>query len=68
MLGDRDLVEVEGAHRLDQDHDPGDDRRRPVGMQAGDPARSARGSEASCESIRWIEGRARTWPCTREGS
>ncbi len=36
MLGDRDLLEAEGAHRLDQDHDAGDDRRRAVGVQAGD--------------------------------
>ena len=27
MLGDGDLLEAEGAHRLDQDHDAGDDRR-----------------------------------------
>ena len=36
MLGDLDLLEAEGAHHLDQDHDPGDDRRRPAGMQPGD--------------------------------
>ena len=36
MLGDLDPLEAEGAHRLDQDHDAGDDRRRPVGVQAGD--------------------------------
>ena len=68
MLGDRDLLEVEGAHRLDQDHDAGDDRRRPVGVQAGDLRRSPSGTEASCESIRWIDGRARTWPWTRSES
>ena len=31
-----DPLEAEGAHRLDQDHHAGDDRRRPVGVQAGD--------------------------------
>ena len=36
VLGDLDLVEPEGAHRLDQDHDAGDDRRRPVRVQADD--------------------------------
>ena len=30
--------EAEGAHRLDQDHHAGDDRRRAVGVQAGDRA------------------------------
>ena len=36
VLGDLDLLEAEGAHHLDQDHDAGDDRRRPSRMQAGD--------------------------------
>ena len=46
-LRDLDLVEAEGAHHLDQDHDAGDDRRRPVGMEAGVSRRSASGSAAS---------------------
>ena len=67
MLGDLDPLEAEGAHRLDQDHDAGDDRRRAVGVQAGDLARSASGAEASCESRRWIVGRERTWPVDARG-
>ena len=34
LLGDLDLIEAEGAHHLDQDHGPRDDRRRPAWMQA----------------------------------
>src|SRR6187399_651558 len=36
VLGDFDLVEGECTHRLDQDHHPGDDVRRPIGVQTGD--------------------------------
>src|SRR6187397_1587917 len=36
VLGGLDPVEAEGAHRLDQDHAAGDDRRGAVGVQAGD--------------------------------
>ena len=68
MLGDLDPVEAEGAHRLDQDHDAGDDRRRPVGVQAGDLDPLGERGEASWESIRWIAGRERTCPWTRAGS
>ena len=38
MLGDLDLGEIEGPHRLDQQDHAGDDRGRAVGVQAGDVA------------------------------
>ncbi len=37
-LGDGDPLEREGAHRLDEDDDAGDDRRRPVGIDSPDGA------------------------------
>ena len=44
--------EAEGAHHLDQDHHAGDDRRRPAGVEAGDPRRSSSVFDASIEHIR----------------
>ncbi len=38
VLGDRDVLEAECAHHLEQDHDAGDDRRRAVRVQADDLA------------------------------
>src|SRR5215212_7064250 len=35
VLADLDLVEVEHAHRLEQDPRPSDDRRRAIGVQPG---------------------------------
>ena len=36
VFGDLDLIEVEGHHDFDQDHQTGDDRFGTVGVEAGD--------------------------------
>ena len=48
MLGDLDLLELERAHRLDEQDHAGDDRGGAVGVQADD----ARGAPASSISAR----------------
>ena len=54
---------------LDQDHDAGDDRRRAVGVEAGDLAGAPRAAARRAgEHALAASAAASRWPCTRSGS
>ena len=66
-LGDLDPLEPEGAHRADQDYGAGEDRRRPVGVQAPDPSALGERQRGEAGELALQLSSSSTWPSTKLG-